>query len=202
MRQCDAAAAILHAQVQGESDAGGDYPALMPMLPSGVGTSTPHLTWSDEPFRQGEATILELAGVRRRYHCPMARTLHLGPPPKRLADTAEVVVEGLNAAIDAARPGTTCEAVEAAWRQIISRHGIEKDSRIGYSCGLSYPPDWGEGTLSLRPGDRTELEPGMTLHIIPGIWLDDWGVEISECVHVTDVGARRLCDFPQELLVK
>jgi ectoine utilization protein EutD len=202
VRQCDAAAAILKAQVEGHADAGGDYPAIMPMLPSGVGTSTPHLTWTDAPFRTGEATILELAGVRRRYHCPMARTVHLGPPPARLADTAKVVVEGLNTAIAAARPGVACEEVEAAWRAVISRHGIVKDSRMGYSCGLAYPPDWGEGTLSLRPGDRTELEPGMTIHVMPGVWLDDWGIEISECVHITPDGARRLCNFPQPLIVK
>jgi len=202
VRQCDAAAAILGAQVAGLPEAGGDYPAIMPMLPSGIGTSTPHLTWTDEPFREGEATILELAGVRRRYHCPMARTVHLGPPPAKLADTAQVVVEGLNTAIAAARPGAACEEVEAAWRGVISRHGIVKDSRMGYSCGLAYPPDWGEGTLSLRPGDRTVLEPGMTIHVMPGVWLDDWGIEISECVEITPTGARRFCDFPQPLITK
>ena len=46
----------------------------------------------------------------------------------------------------------TCEAVEAAWRGYIARFGLEKASRIGYSVGLGYPPDWGEHTMSLRPG--------------------------------------------------
>jgi len=91
MRQCDLAAAILSSQVTGMADAGGDYPAIMPMLPSGPGTSTPHLTWTDAPFKSGEASIFELAGVRRRYHCPMSRTVHLGAPPRKLADTAKVV---------------------------------------------------------------------------------------------------------------
>jgi Xaa-Pro aminopeptidase len=188
--------------VSGTPEFGGDYSSICPMLPTGVGTSTPHLTWNDAPFETGEATILELAGVRRRYHCPMARTVHLGAPPRRLADTAEVVVEGLDNAIAAAKPGATCEEVESAWRRTIERHGIVKDSRIGYSTGLNYPPDWGESTLSLRPGDRTVLEPNMTLHIIPGVWLDDWGVEISECVHVTETGAQPFCDFPRKLFVK
>ena len=40
-----------------------------------------------------------------------------------------------------------------------TKHGIVKDNRTGYSIGLSYPPDWGERTMSLRPGDRTELGP-------------------------------------------
>ena len=202
VRQCDAVAAIYASMVSGTREFGGDYSSICPMLPTGIGTSTPHLTWTDAPFKSGEATILELAGVRRRYHCPMARTVHLGKPPQRLADAAEVVIEGLDNAIAAAKPGVVCEEVEAAWRRTIERHGIVKESRIGYSTGLNYPPDWGEGTLSLRPGDHTVLEPDMTLHVIPGVWFDDWGIEISECIHITENGAQPFCDFPRELFVK
>ncbi len=42
----------------------------------------------------------------------------------------------------------------------------------------------------------------MTLHMIPGVWMDDWGIEISECIHITPDGARPFCDFPRELIVK
>ena len=202
VRQCDVAADIYHTAIRGTPEFGGDYPSIVPLLPSGEGTSTPHLTWTDQPFREGEATILELAGVYRRYHCPMARTVHLGRPPQKLADTAEIVVEGLNTALAKAAPGVTCEEVEGAWRESISRHGIVKDSRLGYSIGLNYPPDWGEGTLSLRPGDKTVLQPNMTIHMIPGIWMDDWGIEISEAFIVTDSGAETLADFPRQLFVK
>ena len=202
VRQCDAVAEIYRVMASGTPDYGGEYSAIVPMLPTGEGTSTPHLTWSDEPFRTGEATILELAGVRRRYNCPMARTVHLGTPPQRLADTEKVVVEGLNRAIAAAKPGATAEEVERAWSATIARHGIEKESRIGYSPGLAYPPDWGEGTVSLRPGDRTVLQENMVLHIIPGIWMDDWGIEISECIRVGADGGEPLCTYPRKLVVK
>ena len=201
-RQCDAAAAIHQAQIGGTPEFGGDYTGLVAMLPSGVGTSTPHLTWTDEPFIEGEATILELAGCHRRYHCPMARTVFLGTPPAKVADTAKVVVEGLEAALDFVRPGVTSEEVEAVWRETIARHGIVKDSRIGYSTGLNYPPDWGEHTLSLRPGDTTVLEPNMTIHMIPGLWFDDWGIEISECFQVTEGGAVPFATVPRGLVVK
>jgi ectoine hydrolase len=202
VRQCDAVAAIYDAQIRGTEEFGGDYPAIAPLLPTGIGTSTPHLTWTDDPFKDGEATILELAGCRRRYHCPMARTVQLGKPPERVAEVALVVLEGLDAAINAARPGVLAEDVEAAWRSVIERHGIVKESRIGYSTGCSYPPDWGERTVSFRPGDKTELRPNMTLHLIPGIWMDDFGIEISECILITETGAEPLCDFPRELVVK
>jgi ectoine utilization protein EutD len=201
VRQCDAVAKIYEAQISGTAHYGGDYTSFVPMLPTGIGTSTPHLTWSDQPFVAGEATILELAAARHHYHCPMARTTFLGKPPKKMTETEKVVIEGTNAALEAARPGATCEAVEAAWRAVIARHGITKESRIGYSVGLNYPPDWGEHTMSLRPGDKTVLQPNMTLHVIPGIWMDDWGIEISECIHITERGARPFCNFPRKLFV-
>jgi ectoine hydrolase len=201
-RQCDAAAAIYQAQISGTDEFGGDYPSIVPMLPTGLGTSTPHLTWSDRRFVQGEATILELAACRHRYHCPMARTVFLGEPPRKLTDVANVVVEGINAALEAARPGATCGEVEAAWRRTIARGGLVKESRIGYSTGLGYPPDWGEHTMSLRPGDRSALEPNMAFHLIPGIWMDDWGIEISECFRVTETGAEPFADVPRRLFVK
>jgi Xaa-Pro dipeptidase len=202
VRQCDAAAAVYQAKISGTEEYGGDYTGLCPMLPTGIGTSTPHLTWTDQPFVNVEATILELAAARRHYHCPMARTVHLGKPPKRLVDTAAVVGEGLNNALAAAKPGVQCQEVEAVWRETIKKHGIIKESRIGYSTGLNYPPDWGEHTLSLRPGDTTELQPNMTIHMIPGVWLDDWGIEISECFRVTESGSETLANFPRELFVK
>lgn len=202
VRQCDAVARIYDTAIRGVDGIGGDYPAIVPMLPSGVGASTPHLTWSDAPFKNGEATILELAGVRRRYHCPMARTVSLGKPPQKLADASAVICDGIAAALDAAKPGATCEDVEAAWRRELAKSGFEKESRIGYSVGLNYPPDWGEHTMSLRPGDRTVIQPNMTFHMIPGLMLDDCGIEISECFLITDTGAECFYDFPRPMTVK
>lgn len=201
-RQCDTVAEIMSAQVRGTPEYGGDYTAIVPMLPTGICSSTPHLTWTDETFKPGEATILELAAANRRYHCAMARTVYLGKPPTLMVDTAEIVCEGLQAALDAARPGATCEEVEHAWREATRRHGLVKESRIGYSIGCAYPPDWGEHTMSLRPGDTTVLQPNMTFHLIPGIWMEDWGIELSETFLVTERGGEPLCGLPRGLYVK
>jgi ectoine hydrolase len=201
-RQCDAVAKIYQAQIAGTPEFGGDYAAFVPMLPTGVGTSTPHLTWSDAKFVKGEATILELGACRHRYHCPMARTVFIGKPPQKLTDTALVVLEGIAAGLEAARPGATCEEVEAAWRHSIARQGIVKESRVGYSTGLNYPPDWGEHTMSLRPGDKSVLQANMTFHLIAGIWMEDWGIEISECFRVTESAAEPFANVPRDLVVK
>jgi ectoine hydrolase len=202
VRQCDVVAKIYATQIRGLEDAGGDYTAIPPMLPTGPGTGVPHLMWSDAPFNSGEATVLELAGCYQRYHSPLARTVFLGEPPKLLSETADIVGEGMDAALDAVRPGLRCEDVEAAWREVITRHGLSKAGRIGYSIGVNYPPDWGERTMSLRPGDTTVLEPNMTFHMILGMWMEGWGYELSESFVVTTQGAECLSAVPRGLTVK
>lgn len=195
----EAAAAIYDALIQGTDDFGGDYPAIVPLMPSGNHTGTPHLTWSDREFEAGDPVLLEFSGCRHRYHSPLARTTFVGDPPDEVQQTADVVVEGLEAALDAVEPGVTCEAVETAWRDVIQQYDIEKEDRIAYAMGLGYPPDWGEHTASMRPGDETVLEEDMTFHMIPGLWFDDFGVELSETFRVTNDGAEVLAEFPREL---
>ena len=202
VRQCDVVAEIYRTGIRGLDDAGGDYPAIVPMLPTGEGTGVPHLTWSDQPFVSGEATVMELAGCHKRYHSPLARTVFLGTPPKLLSETAEVVGEGMEAALAAVRPGVRAEEVEGAWREVITRNGLSKSGRIAYSVGVNYPPDWGERTISFRPGDTNELRPNMAFHMILGMWMDGWGYELSETFLVTESGADCLASFPRGLVVK
>ncbi|MBB6214136.1 Xaa-Pro dipeptidase [Anaerosolibacter carboniphilus] len=202
VRQCDAAANVYHAQISGTKEFGGDYSAIVPLMPSGIRTSTPHLSWTDEPYRNGDTVILELSGCYRRYHCPLARTMIIGDAPQKVRDLASVVVEGISNALEAVKPGITCEEVERVWARSIAKSGFIKDSRIGYSMGLNFPPDWGEHTASFRPGDKTILQPNMTFHMIPGIWLEDCGVDISESFRVTESGCETFTNYPRKLLVK
>ena len=200
VRECDAAAAIAAAQYSGVGEVAGDYPAIVPLLPSQERTSAAHLTWTDRRYEKGDVVNVELAGCVRRYHAPQARTFCLGRPSRQHAELADVVTEGMAAAIGAVRAGASCADVELAWRAVLSRRGFAKPSRLGYSVGIGYPPDWGERTASLRSGDETELRTGMTFHLIAGMWLEDYGLEISETIAVTDSGCDVLTAFPRSLI--
>ncbi|TPO09973.1 M24 family metallopeptidase [Mesorhizobium sp. B1-1-5] len=202
VRQCDAAAEILATATRGTEAFGGDYTAIAPLMPTGVGTSCPHLTWRDDLFASPAGTTVEIAGVRYHYHVPLTRTVYLGQPPENMRKAVDVVVEGLEAALGVAKPGAGARDVHAAWTKAIERHGFFKDSRCGYSIGLGYPPDWGERTISLRSIDQTVLEPNMTIHFMPGLWLDDWGIAISESIRITEIGVEAFCDFPRRLFAK
>lgn len=202
VRECDVVADIFHTQISGTEEFGGDYTSIVPLLPSGEKTSACHLTWTDEKYKEGDPVILELAGCHKRYHSPLARTLVIGKPTPEMEELADVAIEGIEEALAAVKPGATCEEVELAWRKSIEKRGFEKESRIGYSTGLNYPPDWGEHTASLRSGDKTVLQPNMVFHMIPGIWLDTYGIEISETFRVTESGVEVLANVDRKLFVK
>ncbi len=196
-------AQIYHDAIEGTEDAWGDYPAIVPLLPSGPDASAAHLTWDGRPLRKGEATFFELAGCHRRYHAPFCRTVYLGQPSQEVLDTEKALVEGIEAGLDAARPGNVAGDISRALKGVLRQNGIERDGRVGYAVGLSYPPDWGEHTVSIRERDRTELKPGMTFHFMPALWMEDWGLEITESIVIRENGpAECLCDYPRELVVK
>ena len=202
MRKCDLVAEIYDAGIRGVDGIGGDYPAIVPLLPSGADASAPHLTWDDAPMKAGEGTFFEIAGCYKRYHCPLSRTVFLGTPTQEFRDAEKAVLEGMDAGLEAARAGNTCEDIANAFFAVLDRYGIVKDNRTGYPIGLSYPPDWGERTMSLRPGDRTELEPGMTFHFMTGLWLETLGLEITESILITETGVECLANVPRQLFVK
>jgi Xaa-Pro dipeptidase len=202
VREGDAAGKIYQVQMSGTEDYTGDYAAIIPIMPSGIRTSTAHLSWTDRTYQSGDIVLLELSGCVHRYHAPLARSLVLGAPPEALLQVAEYTVLGLNRVVEFARPGVACEAVEAEWRKAIAGSPVVKESRIGYPFGLSYPPDWGERTISLRPGDKNILQPGMTIHVMCGIWIKEFGFECSESIRITEDGCEALMSFPRKLFSK
>ena len=202
VRQCDAVAEIQRALFRGTPEIGGEYASIAVLLPTGKGTSASHLTATDEKFVKGEATVVELSGVTKRYHCPMARTVHLGKPEQKKIDAMKATNEALNEGISAAKPGNTADDVAQKFWGVLDKYNIKKESRTGYSIGIGYPPDWGEHTLNIYKGDKTILKPNVCFHMIAVMQFGDWGVEASESVRITDKGSELFCNFPKDLHIK
>ena len=203
LRKNDLVADIMHAGITGVEDDWGDYPAILPLTPSGLDATAAHLTWDGSPMREGEATFFELSGCYRRYHAPLCRTVFLGTLSDDMRRVEAAQIEGIAAGLDAARPGNrTCDIADA-FMAVLAKHGIERSGRMGYAIGLSYPPDWGERTASIRSEDTTVLEPGMTFHFMPALWMDTWGLETTETLLIQNAGpAETLCDVERKLFVK
>lgn len=189
--------------IRGTGDDWGDYPAIVPLLPSGADASAPHLTWDGRKFENDQATFFEISGCFRRYHAPLSRTVYLGKPPQFMVDAEKALVAGIEAGLETAVAGARTRDVAKVLAIELEKVGIKRSSRAGYPIGISYPPDWGERTASIRLEDETVLEPGMTFHFMPGIWEADWGLEITESILIKENGpAECLCDQPRKLFVK
>ena len=197
----DLVAAMFHGSVS----AGSEYFGMEPLVSVGPRSGVPHGTWRRRALDSNDPAFLELAAVHNRYHSALMRTAWTGEPPdlaKRMYDTC---LEALQAALDALKPGATCADVHAACQAVIDKHGYTDafKKRTGYSTGISFAPDWGEGNvLSLFRGVERVIEPGMAFHIPPA--LRDYGVftvGVSETAIVTESGCRTLSSIPRDLVL-
>ncbi len=95
--------------------------------------------------------------------------------------------------------------MDAACRGLLEDAGYEPyfRKRTGYSVGVAFAPDWGEGHIvSLRRDDPTVLEAGMVFHIPPALRVPrQYGLGFSETVLITKTGCEVLTRFPLELHV-
>jgi len=202
MRKNELAAEISHAAITGTPEAYGDYTSIVPLIGLREEAATSHMTWDNEVLGSESGMFLELAAAHARYHCPCSRTLYLGTPTQAYREVEKVINECIEVTLEMFKPGNTCGEVADTFFSTLRKHGYEKENRCGYPIGLSYPPDWGERTMSLRTNDTTVLEAGMTFHFMPALWMEGWGFETTESIVVSDAGGECLADVYRGMLVK
>lgn len=198
----DIGAAICQAMFK----AGGEYPAVLPYVTSGPRSMIGHATWEGRVVQPGEHVFIEVGGCYRRYHTAMMRTVVLGKLEPSMEHAQNVMKEALAALHELVRPGVTVSDVDNEMRRIVSHNevGASLITRAGYSIGIAFPPSWDEGyMLSIKQGDPTVLEPGMTFHIIP--WM--WGVDgdktcgTSDTILVTETGCESFFTMSRDFSV-
>jgi Xaa-Pro dipeptidase len=183
--------------------AGGEYAGLPPFITSGPRTSLCHATWGGRTLIRGDVLAYELPGVSQRYAAPLFRCGTVGPAPDDVRRLADACRASLEAVLEAIRPGVTSGEVHEVSRSNFERAGFGDllGHRTGYSVGINYPPDWGEGhIMSIWANDERPLRAGMTFHIVPGIFVPGRHlIVISETLLVTPSGCEVLTDFPRDL---
>jgi Xaa-Pro dipeptidase len=183
--------------------AGATYLSSQPIVTSGPRSGVAHTTFDGRVVQLGDMVLLELGGCVERYSGALMRCVAVGEVPPAARRMFDACLAGLQAALRTIAPGVPCGDPDAACVAEIARAGFETNyrKRTGYSVGVSYPPDWGEGhILSLRHGDPTPLEPGMVFHVVPALReYGRWAVGVSETVLVTPDGCEVLTNFPRRL---
>lgn len=184
---------------------GCEYLGMEPFIAAGPRAGTMHSSWSGREVNQGDSVLLEIAGCKNRYHGALMRTVCVGYASEKVKDWSKVCIEALNAAIEKIKPGITSGQVDEACRGVIEKAGLYENfrKRTGYSIGIAFAPDWGEGhIMSLQKNDSRTLKSGMVFHMPPALReFGELGVGFSETVLVVENGCEVLTESKRELIV-
>jgi Xaa-Pro dipeptidase len=196
--EAELAAAIYHRMFL----VGGQQPGFSPLIRPLKLLDQEHVTWGDRVLEPGSGLFIELSGCVRRYHAPLSRTVYVRRAPAAAREAHRRCVAGLDAALDALRPGALTGEVYAAWERATGalRPGRRPARHhCGYLVGIGFPPSWvgGGEVLGICAGGSTRLAPGMAFHLMS--WVE--GHVISDTALVEPTGARLLTSAPRELTV-
>jgi Xaa-Pro aminopeptidase len=158
----------------------------------------------------------------------MTRMAHMGPPPKRIRDLYNAVLEAQLAGLDAVRPGVSIYKVDAAARNVLKGHKLDKEfvHSTGHGLGLEIheAPKIGKKEKARKaaanqshagksqatvekarkapaPKPDPTLQAGMVITIEPGAYiLGLGGVRIEDTVLVTEHGYEVLTPTSKEFV--
>jgi Xaa-Pro aminopeptidase len=169
------------------------------IVASGPNAASPHHEPGSRTIVPRDTVVMDFGGELAGYHSDTTRTVAVVEPTDDLERVFAVVREAQAAAVDAVRPGVTTASIDRVARDVIEAAGFGERfiHRTGHGIGLEvHEPPY------LVAGDDTELEPGITFSIEPGIYLPGrLGVRIEDIVAVTAEGVERLNRSTRDLVV-
>ena len=173
--------ALAHRRLGFEGGAGvqvGKYSAL------------PHGSATPQIIREGAILLIDGGCSVEGYASDISRTFVLGRATPRMKQVFEIEQRAQKAALETARPGVECQAVDAAARKVIVDAGFGPDyryftHRVGHGMGM----DGHEWPYLVR-GNTLPLKPGMTFSDEPGIYIPgEFGVRLEDDMVITEAGA-------------
>ncbi|HSE92730.1 MAG TPA: Xaa-Pro peptidase family protein [Methylomirabilota bacterium] len=152
----------------------------------GERTAFPAVGPSDRALRTGDLVRLDVGCVLKGYHAQVARTAVAGKPSDDQQRAHAAIQSGLEAGLEAVRPGVTAGAVFDRAVDAARAAGLLQFDReqIGYGIGLE-PSE----SPKLTAGNGAQLQTGMVLRIDTPYYEPGWGgVHLGDTVLVTRNG--------------
>jgi Xaa-Pro dipeptidase len=156
----------------------------------GPSSAIPHGGASPRSLQPNDIVLMDCGTKVQGYTSDVTRTTVFGTPSSRHEEIWRVVHQAQSAGIAAARPGVTCESVDAAARQVIEAAGYGKYfvHRLGHGIGLE-----GHEAPYFAGNNKTILQPGMTFTVEPGIYIQgEFGVRLEDDIVITEDGCELL----------
>jgi Xaa-Pro aminopeptidase len=174
---------------------GAERPSFPSIVGSGPNSTTLHYNASTRQMKAGDLVVVDIGAEYSGYAGDVTRTYPVsGKFTPRQREIYQIVLDAQKEALAKVKPGSTIQEIHRAAFAYIQSKGYADEFPHGTShyIGL-YVHD--VGNL------RQPLEPGMTLTVEPGIYIDreELGVRIEDDVVVTETGYRMLSTFPREI---
>ena len=154
-------------------------------------TAFPHGSSTPQKLKEGDLVLMDGGCSVDGYQSDITRMFVLGKPTQRMKDIWELERKSQDAGFAAAKPGSPCEAVDAAARKVITDAGFGPDYKVpglphrtGHGIGL----DGHEWTNFVR-GNKTPIQPGMCFSDEPTIVIyGEFGIRLEDCLYITPDG--------------
>ncbi len=217
LQAAGAAIDAVHAQVaellrpgRTEREVGGDIADLIlasghsqvdfVIVAGGENGASPHHEVSDRVLQVGDPVVVDIGGTMPSGYCSdSTRTYSIGEPLPEFLTAYAALQDAQAAAVAHARPGVTCESVDAAARDVLTEAGLGEAfvHRTGHGIGLETHEE-----PYIVSGNTRVLEPGMAFSIEPGFYLQGrFGARIEDIVVCAEDGVVNCNNRPRGLVI-
>jgi len=177
---------------------GAEKPAFDTIVATGVRTALPHAQPTSRRLEENDLLLIDMGACLDGYMSDMTRMAFLGFPTKRIRGLYGAVLEAQLTAIASVRPGITSARVDAAAREVLKRHAL--DRHFVHSTGHGLGLEIHEGPR-IGKKDQTKLAAGMAITIEPGAYIEGLGgIRIEDTVLVTAQGCEVLTPTTKEFV--
>lgn len=172
--------------------AGAEGAAFDTIVASGLRSSMPHGRASAKVLEAGDLVTIDLGAKLGGYHSDMTRAYPVGEVNLELKKLYRAVKQAKKLALEAAKPGMGCRALDAVARDYLKGEGFEAEfaHSLGHGVGLAVHE---APRLSFRSEESELLEVGNVVTLEPGLYLPGvGGVRLEDLVVITERGCEVL----------
>jgi Xaa-Pro aminopeptidase len=177
---------------------GASGPAFETIVAFGERSAYPHARPTDKRLKKNELVVLDMGAILAHYCSDITRTVVVGKASPKVRGWHKAVQEARTAAVAAVRAGATCGEVDAAARQVLAGHRLDRyfTHSTGHGLGIEVHED-----PRIAKGQNQKLEPGNVITIEPGVYVPGvGGIRIEDDVAVHSGESEVLTRTPRDII--
>jgi Xaa-Pro aminopeptidase len=170
------------------------------IVASGPNGASPHHELSDRVIQSGEPVVVDIGGTMPSGYCSDCTRMYVcGQPTSEYLEHYQVLLAAQEAARMHARPGVSCESVDAAAREVLTAAGLGEQfiHRTGHGIGMETHEE-----PYIVAGNKSLLVPGHAFSIEPGFYFaGKFGARIEDIVTCAPDGIHSANNTTRDLVV-